>query len=77
MRRVRAQVALNAGRERLSTAFFLDADYDCVVDPADIPATCAPSFDRGCGHAIDVRKPFLCMLKLYVALTEVIRVRRL
>ena len=36
-----AQVAMNAGRERLSTAFFLDADYDCVVDPADIPLTCA------------------------------------
>ena len=33
---------MRTGRERLSTAFFLDADFDCVVDPADIPATCEP-----------------------------------
>ncbi len=32
---------MRTGKERLSTAFFLDADFDCVVDPADIPATCA------------------------------------
>ena len=32
------QVMSTTGRERYSTAFFMDADFDCIVDTADIPA---------------------------------------
>ena len=32
------QVVSTTGKERYSTAFFMDADFDCIVDTADIPA---------------------------------------
>ena len=32
------QVVSTTGKERYSTAFFMDADFDCVVDTADIPS---------------------------------------
>ena len=32
------QVVSTTGKERFSTAFFMDADFDCIVDTADIPA---------------------------------------
>ena len=32
------QVVSTTGKERYSTAFFMDADYDCIVDTADVPA---------------------------------------
>ena len=65
LQRALAQVAINAGRERLSTAFFLDADYDCVVDPADIPVTCASRITECSPHGSELS---LCTVR--VALTK-------
>ena len=37
-----AQVISCTGTERYSTAFFMMTNYDCVVDPAHLPACCLP-----------------------------------
>lgn len=36
------QVVNTTGRERYSTAFFMEPDFDVVVDGADMPSCCPP-----------------------------------